>query len=98
MILCLSSNTALVLFYFLQIGNGDALPGSNKELKLPAQILMSHDATEQELIQWTYPSFEVSDERSHLLTTRCILAPLRTTVDDLNEACLELFPAEPVEY
>lgn len=59
---------------------------------------MPADASVQQLIKSVYPSFDESDDRDRLFESRAILAPLNRTVDDINSACIELFPGDSRQY
>lgn len=67
-------------------------------MELPASICMPEGAQTGDLIRHVFPSFLNSEERNALFESRAILAPHNRTVDEINAACLAMFPGETVEY
>lgn len=59
---------------------------------------MPDGAQTRDLIRHVYPSFEASPDRDKMFESRLILAPHNKTVDQINAACLDLFPGHTVEY
>ncbi|KAK4312054.1 hypothetical protein Pmani_016483 [Petrolisthes manimaculis] len=79
----------------LQVGNGQILPSSDDQIKLPFGQMIG---TENDLIMKVFPNFTQHFTSTAWLCERTILAPKNEAVNNINHKLLDAQPGRSMKY
>lgn len=76
----------------MQLGSGELPTGQDGSVRLPAELVMvAHLPT---VIRWVFEGLTERHEDMTYMSSRAILAPHNTIVDDINDKVTALFPGQ----